>query len=90
MWAIFKVCVQFVTMLLLLYILVFWLQGMCETLVSWSGSEPATSALEDKVLTTGPPENSPSESLREHLPCSVSDLGWCLGTGDIQNMPIPC
>ena len=30
MWTIFKVFIEFVTVLLLFYVLVFWLQGMCD------------------------------------------------------------
>ena len=30
MWTIFKVFIEFVTILLLFYVLVFWLQGMCD------------------------------------------------------------
>ena len=30
MWAIFKAFIEFVTILLLFHVLVFWLQGMCD------------------------------------------------------------
>ena len=56
MWTIFKVFIQFVTILLLFYVLVFWPQGM------WNHSSPSNlqaPALEGKVLTTGPPGKSP-------------------------------
>ena len=39
----------------------FWFFGYeaCGTLAPWPGIEPAPSALEGKVLTTGPPGKSP-------------------------------
>ena len=58
MWTIFKVFIEFVTILLLFYVLVFWPQGMWD-LSSRPGIEPASPALEGEVLTTGPPGESP-------------------------------
>ena len=59
MWTIFKVFTEFVTVLLLFYVLVFGPQGM------WNPSSPTrardwtrTPALEGRVLTTGPPDKS--------------------------------
>ena len=51
MWTIFKVSIEFVTTLLLFYVLVFgfWV------LAPQAGIEPAPPALEDELLTTGPP-----------------------------------
>ena len=57
MWTIFKVFIEFVTVLLLFYVLVFWPQGMW-LLGPRPGIEPAPPALEGEVLTTGPPEKS--------------------------------
>ena len=54
MWTIFKVFIEFVTILLLLYVLVFWLQGMW-VLVPWLRTASCSpDALKSKVLTTGP------------------------------------
>ena len=54
MWTIFKVFIEFVTILLLFY--VFWLFGheTCGILAPSPGIEPAPPALEGEVLTTGP------------------------------------
>ena len=57
MWTIFKVFVEFVTVLLLFRVLVFWPRGMWG-LSSLPGIEYAPPALEGEVLTTGPPEKS--------------------------------
>ena len=48
------VFIEFVTMLFLLHVLVFWPQGM-EILAPWQGIETVPLALEGKALTTGPP-----------------------------------
>ena len=45
MWAIFNVFIEFITILLLFYVSVFWPRP---------GIKPAPTALEDEVLTTGP------------------------------------
>ena len=47
MWAIFKVFIEFVTILLLFYV-------ACEVLAARPGIEPAPPALEGEVLTSGP------------------------------------
>ena len=54
MWTIFKVFIEFVTILLLSYM--FWFFGLkaCGILAPWPGVEPTSPALEDEVLTTGP------------------------------------
>ena len=50
MWTIFKVFTEFVTRLLLFYVLVSWTLGM------WNLSSPTEPlSLEGKVLTTGAP-----------------------------------
>ena len=55
MWTIFKVFIEFITVLILFYVSVFWPQGMWE-LSSGSGRDQTwTPALEGKVLTTGSP-----------------------------------
>ena len=55
MWAIFKVCIEFVAIFLPFYI--FWVlcHEVCVILAPQPGIEPASSTLEGKVLTTGPP-----------------------------------
>ena len=54
MWIIFKVCIEFVTVLLLF---MFWFFGpmACGVLAAQPGIEPIASVLEGEVLTTGPP-----------------------------------
>ena len=52
-WTIFKVFIEFVTILLLFYVLVFWLQG-----ILGSGTQLANPSLRGKVLTTGPPRKT--------------------------------
>ena len=52
----FKVFIEFVTILLLFYVLVFQPGGMWDP---QPGIEPTPPALEGKVLTTGPPGKSP-------------------------------
>ena len=57
----FKIFIEFVTILLLFYVSVFWPQSV------WDLSsliKPAPLALKDKVLTIGSPVKSPS-----HLNC---------------------
>ena len=55
----FKTLCEFVTILLLFYVLVFWPQGMWD-LCSRLAVKLAPPALEGEVLTTGPPEESPN------------------------------
>ena len=52
-----KVCIEFVTILLLFYVLVFWPCGLW-ILSSQNKESNTTSALEGEFLTTGPPGNS--------------------------------
>ena len=54
---IFKVFIEFVTVLLLLYDLVFWPQGMWDFSFQL-GIEPSHPALEDAASTSGPPGKS--------------------------------
>ena len=53
MWTIFKVFIEFFTILFLFYVCCFGHEA-CGILASWSGIEPISSALEGEVLTTGP------------------------------------
>ena len=64
----FKVFIEFVTILLLFYVLIFW-HGCeaCEILAPRPGIEPATPALEGEVLTTGLPGNSLSSHIFNHV-----------------------
>ena len=57
MWTILKVFIEFVTILLLFYVLYFWLRGVWD-LSSLTRDPTCTPALEGKVLTTGPPGKS--------------------------------
>ena len=57
MWAIFPVFTEFVTVLLLFYVLVFWPWGIWDH--SSPGIELAPFALEGEVLTPGLPGKSP-------------------------------
>ena len=61
MWTIFKVLIEFVTILFLFYI---WFFGheACGLLVPWPGIKPAHPALEGEILTTGL-QGHPSTSL---------------------------
>ena len=52
-----EVFIEFVTVLLLFYVLIFRPQGMCN--FSSPGTEPTPPALEGEVLTTGLPGKSP-------------------------------
>ena len=58
MWTIFKVFIEFVTILLLFFM--FWFFGgeACGILAPRPGIEPAPPALEGEVLTPGPPGKS--------------------------------
>ena len=57
MSTIFKIFIEFITMLLLFYVLVFWPRGMWD-LSSVTRDGTHTNALEGKVLTTRPPGKS--------------------------------
>ena len=57
MWTIFKVFVEFVTILLLFFVLDFGLKAT-EILDPRPGIEPTPPALEGEVLTPEPPEKS--------------------------------
>ena len=57
MWTIFKVFIEFFTIFLLFYVCCFGHEA-CGILGPWSGMEPIPPALEDEVLTTGPPGKS--------------------------------
>ena len=57
MWTIFKSWIEFVTILLLFYVLVFWLWVMWDISLQ-SGIKPTALAFEGQVLTTGSPGKS--------------------------------
>ena len=57
MWTIFRVFIEFATILLLFYVLVFGGRHV-GILAPWPGIEPAPPALEGGVSTTGPPGKS--------------------------------
>ena len=56
MWTILNIFIEFVTALLLFYVLVFWPRSMWG--LSCPGIDPAPLSLEGEVLTTGPPGES--------------------------------
>ena len=67
MWTVFKVFIEFVTILFLFYVLGFLAQGMW-ILAPWPGIELVAPELEGKVLTTGPPgESREHKLLSNHL-----------------------
>ena len=71
MWTIFKVFIEFVTILLLFHVLVFWPLGM------WALSSPnrdgtSPPALGGKVLTTGPPGKSTPWGFEQPDPCNLN------------------
>ena len=59
MWTIFKVFIEFITILLLLFMFWFFSQEACGILAPLPGIKPTPPALEGKVLTTRPPRKSP-------------------------------
>ena len=60
MWTIFKLFIEFVTVLLLFYVFVFvvFLAEAWGILAPLPGIKPTAPVLEGKVLTTGPPRKS--------------------------------
>ena len=58
MWTIFKVFIEFVILLLLLFMFWFLGQEACGIFALWPEIKPISPAMEGKVLTTGPPEKS--------------------------------
>ena len=64
LWPIFKVFIEFVT-ILLLYLLSFFCCKSCRTLAPWPGSEPAPPALRGEVLNTEPLKKSLHKGLNE-------------------------
>ena len=64
MWAIFQLIIEFVTILLLFYVFVFfWPQGVWD--ISFpTGPEPPRPVVEGKVLTIRPPEKSQQSLLQ--------------------------
>ena len=57
-WTIFKVFTEFVTILLLFYVSIFWPREACGILAPRPGIAPATPALEGETLSTGLPGKS--------------------------------
>ena len=57
MWTIYKVFIEFVTLLLLFSVLVFWLWGTWD-LTPRTEIKPTPPALKEEVPTTGPPRKS--------------------------------
>ena len=68
----FLVLIEFVTILLMFYVLVFWSQDVCDLSYrtrSWTylSLEEGQPAMEDEILTTGSP-GSPSHMIMTHFP----------------------
>ena len=63
MWTIFKVFIEFVTILLLFYVLFFFGFEACGILAPPPGIKLRHLALEGEVLTTGPLRKSPKSLL---------------------------
>ena len=63
MWTIFKIFIEFVTVLLLFLCFGFLATRHVRFLAPWPGIEPTPPALEGKVLTTGPSWKIPSLQL---------------------------
>ena len=61
----FRVFIEFVTILLLFYVLVFWLKA-CGILAPQPGNKPTSPALEGKVFTIGPPGKSRHDFIFSH------------------------
>ena len=57
MWTIFKDFIEFVTILIVFYVLIFG-HKTCGILIPWPGIESSLHALGGEVLTTGPPGKS--------------------------------
>ena len=56
---IYKLFIELVSNLFLFHVLIFFVSEACGILVPWTGIEPASSALEGKVLSTEPQEVPP-------------------------------
>ena len=54
----FKICIEFVTVLFLLFMFWFVSHKACRSLAPQPGMEPTPSVLEDEVSTIGPPGKS--------------------------------
>ena len=62
MWTTFTVFLEFATVLLLFYVLVFFGPEACGISAPRPGIEPTPPALEGEVPTTGPPGKSPTRA----------------------------
>ena len=77
MWTIFKVFIEFVTVLLLFYVLLFGCQA-CGILAPQPGINPEAPALEGGVLTTGLPGKSPMCIFGGGTDSMIRQTGWRL------------
>ena len=59
MWTFFKVFIEFVTILFLLFMLWFFAHEAYGILAPWPGIESSLPTLEGEFLTTGPPGKAP-------------------------------
>ena len=74
MWTIFKVFIEFVTILFPFHILDFFGREACGILAAQPGVKPASPTLEGEVLTTGPAGKSPCSVSRIHRLRSASQM----------------
>ena len=91
MWTVFKVFIEFVTILLLFYVLVFFGHNACEILAPQPGIEPTSPVMEGEVLTTGPPGKSLSLGFGTSVLSSVLMSPGCLGGAcGASDVPFAC
>ena len=64
MWTIFSLCIEFVILVLLFYVLVFFHPEACGILASQPGIKPTLPTLEGEFLTTGLPGKYPTSCSR--------------------------
>ena len=84
MWIVFKVFIEFVTVLLWFYVLFFFSCKSCGILAPQPGIEPTPPALEGEVLISGPPGRSLEwphilKLNRESLLLFIKDCDYCIG-----------
>ena len=91
MWTILKIFIEFVTILLLFYVLVFWPRGMWD-LPSPTRGRTAPHALEGEVLTPGLPGKSPADFFlcdsRSQLTNAFTDVTNSCPAGSQKMTPI--
>ena len=97
MWTILKVFIEFVTLLLLLFMFCFFGIQACGLLAPWPGMEPAPPVLEGEVLTTGPAREvsstiiwhpaTPNAITESSSVLTFPNIGWAYRTGHLYWAP---